>query len=335
MPASLNELASRATRLRTLRWPTRLKQLMWTRLAWPPLETFTGPIDIAHGAFHLLPPARAARHAVTVFDLSGIRYPETHTAASVKTHARLLRHAIPRADALIAISESCKADLVALLDAPAEKVHVVHGGVSLEEFAGPLDPAALEAAKRKFGVTGDYFIHLSTIEPRKNIPRLLEAYARLRARHRDCPVLLLAGGKGWKYGPVFEAIARHGLEDAVIHTGYVSREDAVLLLRGAFACVYPSLYEGFGLPVLEAMAARVPVLTSNVSSLPEVVGDAGILVDPERVDAIEAGLEDLLQHHGAAVARADAGYERASRFTWRHSAAALVGVYRSLVGRRD
>jgi glycosyltransferase involved in cell wall biosynthesis len=132
------------------------------------------------------------------------------------------------------------------------------------------------------------------------------------------------------YDEIFAAIRRLQLEGAVVHTGYLDRRDAVVLLRGSRACVYPSLYEGFGLPVLEAMAARTPVLTSNVSSLPEIAGDTALLVDPESTDAIEAGLTDLIQHREAALRRADAGYERAKRFTWEKSAESLGRVYRSL-----
>ena len=329
-PEYLRELGRRCEHMRTLRCPTRLKNLAWTQFEWPPIERFVGPVDVAHGCFHLLPAARRAKRMATVFDLSGIRCPHTHSAGDVGLHRRLLRHAVAKADALVAISESSKADLVELLGAAPERVYVVYGGVLLEEFDRDLDGEALAALKARFGITGEYVIHLGTLEPRKNLARLIEAYGRVRARRGECPALVLAGKAGWMYDDVFETIERLGLGDSVIHTGYLERAEAVCLLRGACGCVYPSLYEGFGLPVLEAMAARVPVLTSKVSSLPEVVGDTGLLVDPESVDAIEAGLFELIEERAAGSERATRAYERAQNFTWQRSAAALADVYRAV-----
>ena len=239
---------------------------------------------------------------------------------------------MPRADGVVAISQSCRADVIELLNADPAKVHVVPGGVILEEFSGPLDEARLADARLRHGIDGPYWIHLGTLEPRKNLKRLVEAYARLRARH-EVPRLVLAGGEGWMFGPVLEAITRLGLEKEVIRTGYLPREDAVALLRGAQGCVYPSLYEGFGLPVLEAMAARVPVLTSNVSSLPEVIGDTGILVEPEDDESLDAGLERLLLDCGTEAARVEAAWERAQGMTWDHSAQALLAAYRAVLAR--
>jgi glycosyltransferase involved in cell wall biosynthesis len=329
-PAFLETLGKACTQYRAVRWPTRLKHAMWTRLEWPPLERFTGPLDVAHGAFHLLPATRRARRAATIFDLSWLRHPETHEPANIRRHLALVRHAIAKADRLIAISESGKRELIEHLAAPEDRVRVVYGGISIEEFLGENDAQALSTLKKRFGIRNAYFIHLGTLEPRKNLPRLIAAYARVRQRVPDCPQLLLAGQAGWMYEAVFQQIEAYRLAGHVIHSGYLSRADAVCLLRGAYACTYPSLYEGFGLPVLEAMAARIPVLTSNVSSLPEVVGDTGLLVDPENVDAIEAGLMELIDQRDAAILRTAAAYRRAKGFTWEHSAKSLDGVYREL-----
>lgn len=329
-PEHLLELGRHCARSRIVRWPTRIKIPMWTRLEWPPIEWLTGPVDIAHGGFHLLPPSRKARRAVTIFDLTNLRRPETHSASTTKTHVRMIRHATAKADALIAISKSCKTDLIELVGADPDKVHVVYGGVALDEFSGTLDAEALAAVKHRYNIRREYFIHLGTLEPRKNIPRLLEAYDRIRRHYPDCPQLVLAGRADWKCEAIFETIESLGLQSEVVHTGYLAREEAVLLLRGAHACLYPSLYEGFGLPVLEAMAARTPVLTSNVSSLPEVIGDTGIQVDPESVDTIEAGITDLIEHRHAAIARLDAAYARAQTFTWENSAKELAALYKKL-----
>jgi len=322
-----------AGQCRTLLWPTRLKNFLWTRLEWPPIETFTGPVAIAHGAFHVLPAARRARRMATVFDLCVLRCPDTRPPGNVRQHEVLLRHAVARADALVAISESCKRDLVELLGARPERVHVVYGGVNFDEFNRPSSPeedTAAAALLQRHGIDGPYLLHLGTLEPRKNLPRLLEAYARVRQARTDCPKLVLGGGRGWMDEPVFETEARLGLGPHVVHTGYLAREDAVRLLRGAYACVYPSLYEGFGLPVLEAMAAGTPVLASNTSSIPEVAGDTALLVDPKSADALEAGLLALLDAYGAARRRAAAACDRARGFSWNASAAALAAAYRAV-----
>lgn len=331
IPDCILELGESASLLCTKRLPTRLKYMLWTRCNWPPIEYFTGDVDVAHGTFHLLPAARRAARVVTVHDLSTFSTPAFHTAESIAFHGRFLRHAARRGDALIAVSESCKRDLIEYVGASEEKIHVVLNGVDTEEFEGPLDADALDLLKARLGIGGEYFIHLGTVQPRKNLPRLLEAYARVRERHAECPQLVLAGSKGWMYEPTFEAIERLGLSSSVVYAGYLSRADAVLLLRGGYACVYPSLYEGFGLPVLEAMAARLPVLTSNVSSLPEVAGDTAILIDPESVDEIEGGLERLIVERTEMLKLAAAGYERAQQFTWDASAASQVAVYRRIL----
>jgi glycosyltransferase involved in cell wall biosynthesis len=332
LPEEVYGFGARASRFSAQRIPTRLKNELWTRVEWPPMSWLLGETDIVHGGFHLLPPSRRAKRMVTVFDLAGMRRSAIHEDASLALHRKLLTHAVPRADGVVAISQSCRADVIELLNADPAKVHVVPGGVMLEEFSDPLDEPRLADARLRHGIDVPYWIHLGTLEPRKNLKRLVEAYARLRARH-EVPRLVLAGGEGWMFGPVLETIARHGLEKEVIRTGYLPREDAVALLRGAQGCVYPSLYEGFGLPVLEAMAARVPVLTSNVSSLPEVIGDTGILVEPEDDESLDAGLEQLLLDRGTEAARVEAAWNRAQGMTWDHSAQALMAAYRAMLAR--
>ncbi|MFO7974877.1 MAG: glycosyltransferase family 1 protein [Candidatus Hydrogenedentota bacterium] len=311
----------------------RLKLFLWTRYNWPPLEWFCGEADIAHGMFHGLPAARNAKRMATIHDLVVFRYPETHTVSTVRTHQRLLIHAARYADALIAVSESCRQDVMGLLDVPPDKVFVVPNGVCLEEFEGELDSSALAHCKERLGVASDYWLYIGTIEPRKNLCRLLEAYRRVMERFPECPDLLLAGRRGWYADPVFKAISDLRLEEKVKHAGYLPRSDVILLLRGAAGCLYPSLYEGFGLPVLEAMAARVPVLTSNVSALPEVIGPYGVLINPEDVDELESGLETLLTRSEMCAQMVEQAYERAQGFTWESSAKRLMEVY-EIVQRR-
>jgi glycosyltransferase involved in cell wall biosynthesis len=303
------------------------KYYAWTRLAWPPIEWFCGEIDLAHNLCHQTPATRRAARLVTVHDLSAICVPETHTARTVQVQTTLLRQCARKADGIIAVSASCKQELVERLHVPEERVHVVHNGVRLEDFAGPLDRDRLDTIKRRLGLTRDFVIHLGTLEPRKNVLRLLEAYTRARSGRRDFPQLLFVGKAGWKSAPILDALRDHGLGEHVVHAGYAPRADAVALLRGARACLYPSLYEGFGLPVLEAMAARTPVITSSVSSMPEVAGDTALLVNPRDPDEIADALLALLNDSAATAARVEAAHLRAQTMTWHHSAQALADVY--------
>ncbi len=308
----------------------RLKLALWSRWNGPPIEWFCGRVDIAHGLFHLLPAAVAAKRLVTVHDLVVFRHPETHTAETVRTHQRLLRHAARNADALIAVSESCRRDILDILNVPPEKVFVVPNGVCIEDFEGALDPAALARCRQQLGLQRDYWIYIGTIEPRKNLTRLLTGYRRIVDRFPDCPDLLLVGRKGWHAEAIFQAIGELRLENRVYHAGYLPRSDLILLLRNAAACLYPSLYEGFGLPVLEAMAAGVPVLTSNISALPEVIGPCGVLINPEEPDSLEAGMETLHLQPDACARMAREARERARGFSWENSAMRLAQVYRAV-----
>ncbi|MBN2310536.1 MAG: glycosyltransferase family 4 protein [Candidatus Hydrogenedentes bacterium] len=333
---ALHDVADAFTRRVVLPHAGLIRYFLWSWLDWPPIEWFSGEVDIAHNLSHQVPATRRARRLVTVHDLSVLRVPDTHSARNVRLQTALLRQCARRGDAFIAVSESCRRDLIELLDVAPERIHHVPNGICLDEFDGPLDNEALAALKNRLGVNRDYLIHLGTIEPRKNIPALLDAYSRIRRRRTDYPQLLLVGKPGWLSGPIYEAIEAACVRDArspagdVVTAGYLSRRDALTLLRGAVACAYPSRYEGFGLPVLEAMASRVPVITSNVSALPEVVGDTGLLVDPNDVESIEAALAEVLDHPEQARARLDAAERRARTFTWAQSAERLAGVYRRL-----
>jgi glycosyltransferase involved in cell wall biosynthesis len=309
-----------------------LKYALWTRLAWPPVEWITGDVTIAHNLCHQTPATRRALRLVTIHDVSFLRVPETHTKRTVEVQTRLLRQCAREADALIAVSNHCKQELVDAMGLEPDRVYVVPNGVRLEEFETPFDDRAHGALKARLGITGEYFIQLGTLEPRKNVERLIEAFRQVRRQRSGVPQLVLAGKLGWRSESILDAI-RSAQRDGVIHAGYLPREEAVLLLRGARANLYPSLYEGFGLPVLEAMAAGTPVVTSNVSALPEVAGDTALLVDPYDPESIALAICSLLDDGPQARARAEAARLRAQGMTWDRSAAELERVYRELAHR--
>ncbi|MCC6796001.1 MAG: glycosyltransferase family 4 protein [Candidatus Hydrogenedentes bacterium] len=304
------------------------KYYAWNNLNWPPIEWFTGPARIAHNFSHQVPATSRAIKVVTVHDLSMFRHPGTHTARAVEVQQTLLRSTAKRAGHIVAVSESCKSELIDVLHVPADRIHVIHNGVNTAEFDAPFDARRVNELRQTHNIQGDYIIHLGTLEPRKNLVRLCEAYKQLLGRRDELPKLVIVGAVGWGADPILEAIASLG--DAVVRPGYLSRADAILLLRGARACVYPSIYEGFGLPVLEAMAARTPVITSNVSALPEVAGEAALYIDPVNSDSIAHAIEQVLDDPAAAAARVATGRARAESFSWETSAAKLADLYRDL-----
>jgi glycosyltransferase involved in cell wall biosynthesis len=283
-------------------------------------EVLWHPPDVLFIPAHVLPLGaplvRRMRTVVTVHDLGYLRYPEAHTAAQ-RLYLRLSTIWSARAAShLIAVSAATRSDLVRLAGVSPDRITVVHHGVA-ERFRQPVaDPARAKAI-----VGGDelYFLYVGTVQPRKNLARVIEAFADASRRLADAsiaPILVIAGKRGW----LSEGIARRAAECGVAHrvrfVGYVADDDLPALYREALGFVFPSLYEGFGMPVLEAMACGAPVLTSNSSSLPEVAGDAALMVDPLDTGAIAEGLARLACDAALRQELRQRGYRRAAQFTW-------------------
>jgi glycosyltransferase involved in cell wall biosynthesis len=267
-------------------------------------------------------------NVVTIYDLTALLFPQHHTAETRELQLRKFRFAQEEADVVIAISEATKRDIVAHLKIPAQRVRVVYGGASpafrpiedREAVARTLVPMEL--------VPDDYILYVGTIEPRKNIVRLIDAYDQTRRIvSQRVPRLVLAGASGWGCREVFERVETLGLEEAVVFLGRVPPEVLPALYNGAVLFVYPSLYEGFGLPPLEAMACGVPVITSNVSSLPETVGDAGVLIDPADTQALAAAIVSLLEDARRRVALSAHSLTRAGLFSWKRAARETLAIY--------
>ena len=327
----LADIAGAFTRRSILPHGGLLRHLLWSHLDWPPIEWFSGPVDIAHNFSHQAPVTRKARSLVTVHDLSFLRVPETHSKRNRALQMALLAQSVKRASAFVTVSQIGKCELVELAGVDPERIYCVPNGICPAEYEERVPKSDFGQLKLRMGLRRDYFIHLGTVEPRKNIPRLLQAHERLCHEHSDAPSLVLAGKAGWLSEPICAEIRRHEAAGRVIYAGYVERTEALALLRNAVACVYPSLYEGFGLPVLEAMASGTVVITSNRSSLPEVVGETGYLVNPESVDEIHAAMAAVLDRPAKANELAVRAWERAKEFTWENSARRLLEVYRNLV----
>ncbi len=292
-------------------------------------RTFPG-VSLFHATEHLLPRLNCARSVFTLHDAAYLRYPRYHLLQNRLYLTLMMPRFLARADAVICVSEHTRQDALRYyprLD-PA-KLHVIGEGV--EPHFRPLnDPAELAPIRAKYQVPERFILYVGTIEPRKNLRVLLEAYAALRRRLPEVG-LVIAGGKGWLYESFFETLRRLELEPHVRLPGYVPDADLPGLLASATVFAYPSEFEGFGLPPLEAMACGVPVVCSNASSLPEVVGEAGALLPPGDPRAWEAALYDLLTNAGKCSDLRERGLRRARQFTWRKAAEQTLEIYRSLM----
>ncbi len=314
------------------RWcPTRISPRwlarIWGRARLPlPVELFTGAVDLYHATDFVLPPTRARHTLLTVHDLSFVRVPET-ASPSLKAYLDVVvPRSVRRADHILANSQATKDDLVALYDTPADKITVLLSGVDAR-FRPTDDPSI----RQKYALPDrPYLFSVGTVQPRKNYVRLIQSLAVLRERGRDID-LVIAGGKGWLDDPIYAAIQKLKLDDYVHLIGFADDADLPALYSAALITAVPSLYEGFGIPVLESMACGTPVVTSTISSLPEVAGDAALLVDPTDLDALIAALDRLIGSESLRREFAARGLARAQTFTWERSAQQLNDIYRRLL----
>lgn len=288
-----------------------------------PLEAAVRCADLFHATNYTAPRTRRTPLVLTVHDLALLRFPELGTRALQHLVGRA-RETTAAARFVIADSGSTARDLRELLAVPAEKIRVVYPGCA--PHFRPQAEADCAAALRRYDITRPYILHVGTLEPRKNLVRLLHAYRRI-APPADAPLLVLAGENGWGAGAVRAAVAELGLGDRVRLTGAVAAADLPALYSAAAAFAYPSLYEGFGLPALEAMACGAPVVTSDVASLPELVGDAALRVDPRDEAALAGALARVLADAGLRESLRARGPARARTFTWERCAYETMEVY--------
>jgi glycosyltransferase involved in cell wall biosynthesis len=306
------------------RVPVRVLNLLWHRLAWPPVEALAGPVDVVHAAHPLLIPSRHAARVVTVHDLYFLDHPERTSAEIRRDYPALTGRHARAAEAVVTPSRYTKDLVVARLGVPPDRV-----------YACPFGAPVWRTLGRQPNTPPDgYFLFVGTLVARKNVPTLLDAYERVLASMPDAPRLVVAGGSTAESEPWMRRMRGAPLAGRLEHAGYVSEEDRERLYAGARALVMPSLDEGFGVPALEAMAAGVPVIASNRGALPEVVGAGGTLLEPQDVEGFARAMLRVAQDGQWAAAQGMAGLARAASFTWQDTARRLREAYLDAVARR-
>ncbi len=318
LPAGVRA-CSRPMAARPLRWA-------WERHDGPPIEWWTGRLDVVHGTNFVVPPTSRGAAVVTVHDLTPLRFPELCDPASL-AYPTLVRRALARGAWVHAVSRFVASEVVDLLGADPDRVVAVHSGVPALRPADPADGHRLAGADR-------YVLALGTVEPRKDLPGLVQAFDTVAAARPELR-LVLAGPDGWGSEALAQAVdvARH--RDRVVRLGWVGVDQRAALLAGASVLAYPSRYEGFGFPPLEAMAIGVPVVATTAGALPEVVGDAATLVPVGDVDALAGALAALLDDPQLRATHVEAGHRRVAGYDWDRTAVAMVELYRRAAGDRS
>ena len=329
-------LQSRKDRTQIVAQPSFSRRSVWTP-SHHRLEQFLLPfelqgarLDLLHSPDFIPPFRRNFQSVITIHDLAFLLYPHFLTNESARYYGQI-DQAVRRTDHIIAVSESTRRDTINLLGVAEEKITVIY------EAANPIyRQLDVEQARRfvseTYKIEEDYILFVSTIEPRKNLPALLHAFSKLRDAYKRPEKLVLAGRRGWLSEEVFDTIDRLNLSDDVLLLGRVPSEHLVYLYNAARALVHPSFYEGFGLPPLEAMNCGIPTIVSNVSALPEVVGDASILIDPNDVDELMVAMWRVLSDEDLRKDLIAKGLKRAQMFSWERSAKETLEVYRRVGG---
>jgi len=306
----------------------RLYRIFWENLFLPKILE-TKKIDLYHATAFALPAKIKCKTVITIFDMTFFRMPDVHQKRKVFYFKKMIPLALKKADKIIAISNQTKNDIIDLGGINPKKIKVIYIGVG-EDFAPVNNQNLIERVKVKYSLPQKYILFVGAIEPRKNLKNLVLAYAKLKKKgcyHK----LVISGRFGWNYKDVLAEIKKERLENEIIFTNYVLQGDLPLIYNGADLFVYPSLYEGFGIPVMEAMACGIPVVTSNTSSLPEITQGAAVLVDPLDHESIFQGMDKILKDKSLAAELSVKGTNRAKLFSTRKMTEDTISLYRDIL----
>jgi len=311
--------------IRNFRFPPTLLDNIWNRLHILPIEKFIGPVDVFHSSDWVEPPAKCPK-VTTIHDLSPLLFPKETHPRIVAVHKRKLEWVKKESRLIIAVSESTKKDIIKLLGIPEGRIRVIYEACNTEFTKKPREDT--ERIKKKYGIRGDYLLAFGG-SPRKNLERVIQARVSLKRSDlvRGPTSLVIVGKQG--LGESDLGGGKLDLGDKLKVLGYVGNEELAGLYSGARCLVYPSLHEGFGLPILEAMTCGCPVVTSNISSMPEVAGKAAVLVNPLEVEDIGRGIKEAIEKREEIVKK---GYQRVKLFSWEKCAKETLKVYEEAIG---
>lgn len=312
------DLKSKIKNLKSYKFPPTILELLWNKLHVLSAEKFTGKLDVFHTSDWLEPPVSCSK-VTTIHDLALYKYPQTFPKKIILNQKRKLKWVKKESKLIIAVSQSTKDDIVEILGISDKKIKVVHEACDSSFSKQP--EAKIEKTKKKYGIEGKYLLAVGTREPRKNLRRVMDAYRILGINNLE---LVVVGKFGW--GDDIKDV--NSKMPNVKFVGYVPKEDLPALYSGSECFVYPSLYEGFGLPILEAMNCGTPVITSNISSMPEVSGKAAVLVNPEEAEDIAEGIKEALEKRKDLIKK---GKERAKEFSWEKTAKETLKIYQEAV----
>ena len=327
----VNSLLQLGCKPNECRWfDSSVYKLLYNFIPLPYGLFFGNKADITHFMNYHVPPGVKGKVITMVYDTVYKAFPNTMSVRSRFMLNLSMKRSCKRADLIVTISQFSKSEIIKYLNVSPDKIVIMPCGVDFEIYRPDYNEEDIRTAKKKYGLEGEYLLYLGTLEPRKNIDRLVDAYALIKQRVNNPPKLVIAGRKGWQYDSIFKKVRELGLADDVIFTGYVDASDSPLLMSGAIAFVFPSIYEGFGMPPLEAMACGTPVITSNAASLPEVVGDAALMVNPYSTESIADAIERILFDKNLRAKLSKRGLKRASCYSWDNSVRVILDIYKRL-----
>ena len=303
-------------------------RMVWEQITLPRIIQLAG-VDLLHSLHYTRPANLPCASVVTIHDMTFFLYPELHTHVKRFFFPRAIRSSVRRADALIAISESTRQDSIRILGIPPEKIHTVLLGVT-EEFRIITDHDLLSEIRKRYNLPELFILYVGLVEPRKNLPMLIDAFKKFVDAGYQYD-LVIVGRFGWMYERVLRRIEELGLHHQVHFTGYVPQQDLPMVYNLASVSVYPTRYEGFGLPALESMACGTPVITTAISSLPEIVGDAGILIPSGDESALIHAMIEVLNNATLHQQLSIEGLKRAKQFTWQRTARETMKVYQTVL----
>ncbi len=311
------------------RFPGRLSHLILEKWGIP-IELMMGKLDLFHGPCFFIPNHLSCSAIVTIHDMMTLRYPEFLESKESIAYTNKIYISVKRADAIITVSNFTKKEIVELINVSEEKIRVIYNGID-PTFCPTKDREDIEKVKAKYGVQGPYLLFVGNIERKKNIEKLIHAYMELRNSSIYKYPLVVVGKKSMYFKTLWEAVQQHHAKEHTIFTDVVDDDDLRLLYSGAELFVFPSLFEGFGLPVIEAMASGIPVIASNRTSIPEIAGEAAVLIDPLNVEEIARAMYDVLSNSSLRKHLIEKGIKRSKDFSWEKTARETLKLYQELV----